>query len=175
MDQSVFFPQVTGVSLAGERLEFPASFGADRTLAVIAFWEWQQPMVDSWLGTARRLEFQQPAFEYFEMPVIEASTPDDHRFIDNGMRSAITDRRAREKTIPLYVDTAGFLRSLGLPTEDEIYAVLLGESGLILRIWAGSATPTASGQLEDLVDTAAALPFGSSLDGPIGASIYTPT
>jgi hypothetical protein len=150
MEQSAFFPPVSGSSLAGESFEFPESFGAQRTLAVLAFWDWQQPMVDTWLAYANRLEVREPGFEYFEMPVIQASNPEVHRFIDDGMRAAIPDRMARERTIPLFTDKRGFLRTLALPTDDEIYAVLVDENGLILRIWPGSMTPQASDQLEQL-------------------------
>ena len=151
MEHSIFFPQVSGSSLAGEDFELPESFGADLTLAVVAFWDWQQPMVDSWIEEATFLEIQSPGFEYFEMPVIQRSTPAVQQFIDDGMRSGIPDRTAREKTVTLYVDKREFMRSLGLPTDDEIYAVLMNASGLILRVWTGSATPHARRQLQDLV------------------------
>jgi hypothetical protein len=154
---NIFFPNVSGSSLAGEDFDFPKSFGADLTLAVVAFWDWQQPMVDSWIETAALLERQSPGFEYFEMPVIQESTPEIHRFIDDGMRSGITDRVAREKTVTLYLDKRDFMRSLGLPTDDEIYAILTGPSGLIMRMWTGSATPDARRQLEELVRTAEAV------------------
>jgi hypothetical protein len=151
MNPSAFFPKVSGTSLAGESLTFPESFGAPRTLTVLAFWDWQQPMVDTWLAYADRLEIQEPGFEYFEMPVIQRSSPEIHQFIDDGMRAGIQNRRAREKTIALFVDKREFLRTLALPTDDEIYAVLVDDKGLILRIWAGSMTPDASYQLEQLV------------------------
>ncbi len=151
MEHSIFFPQLSGSSLAGEDFEFPESFGADLTLAVVAFWDWQQPMVDSWIEAATLLERQSPGFEYFEMPVIQRSTPAVHEFIDDGMRDGIPDRISREKTVTLYVDKRGFMRSLGLPTDDEIYAILMDKSGIVLRVWAGSATPNASEQLRDLV------------------------
>ena len=151
MEHSLFFPQVSGSSLAGEAFEFPESFGADRTLAIVAFWDWQQPMVNTWIEHAALLELQSPGFEYFEMPVIQRSTPKVHEFIDDGMRDGIPDRITREKTVTLYVDKRDFMRSLALPPDDEIYAVLMDASGLILRIWTGSAIPNAAEQLQDLV------------------------
>ena len=151
MNHSIFFPNVAASSLERERFRFPESFGADVTLAIIGFWDWQQPALDGWTDAAKRLELQSPGFEFFEMPVIQRSTDRVHRFIDKGMRDAISDRRAREKTVPVYVDKRAFMRSLGLPTDDEVYAVLVDRSGLILRVWTGSATPVARHQLEALV------------------------
>lgn len=147
---NIFFPEVAGTSLAGEDFEFPKSLGADLTLAIIAFWDWQQSAADTWVRASKRLERQAPGFEYFETPVIQRSTPNAQRFIDEGMRSAIGNRIAREKTITLYVDKPEFMRSIGLPSDDEIYAVLLDSSGLILRIWTGPATSQSRRQLEDL-------------------------
>jgi hypothetical protein len=154
---NIFFPQVSGSSLAGEHFEFPRSFGADMTLAIVAFWDWQQPMVDTWIEAASQLERQSPSFEYFEMPVLQRSMREVHQFIDNGMRVGTRDRVTREKTVTLYVEKREFLRSIGLPTDDEIYAILAGPSGLIMRIWSGSATPDTRRQLEELVWTAEAI------------------
>ena len=151
MEPSIFFPSVSGTSLAGEKFDFPESFGANLTFAVVAFWDWQQPMVETWIEQASQLELQSPGFEYFELPVIQRSTPEVHRFIDDGMRSGIPDRIAREKTVTLYADKREFMRSLALPTDDEIYALLMDKSGLVLRVWTGSAMPSSAGQLQDLV------------------------
>jgi hypothetical protein len=153
---SISFPSVSATSLAGESFDFPGSFGADYTLVLLAFWDWQQPMVDSWIEIADRLEVSEPGLEYFEMPVVQASNHETHQQIDDAMRSGIHSRRAREKTIPLYVAKRAFLRRLGLPTDDEVYALLVDRSGIILRLWTGSRTPAATAQLEELLETSAA-------------------
>ncbi|MBT8216625.1 MAG: hypothetical protein KJO17_07250, partial [Acidimicrobiia bacterium] len=131
MDHTLFFPEVSATSLAGETFDFPDSFGADLTLVLLGFRDWQRPAMKSWLRTARLLELQAPGFEYFEMPVLEEVSP--RAATDTELRDAAPDRLTREKTVPLHVDPAGFLRRLGFPTDEEMYAVLLDSHGLILR------------------------------------------
>ena len=153
MDQALFFPEVTATSLAGESFEFPDSFGADLTFVLLGFRDWQRPAMKSWVRTARMLELQAPGFEYFEMPVLEEASPAQPA--DTELSDAATDRLTREKTVPLHVDTAAFLSRFGLPTDEEMYAVVLDSHGLILRIWTGTATDRSRAQLIDLVRTAA--------------------
>ncbi|MBT8213813.1 MAG: hypothetical protein HKN74_06605 [Acidimicrobiia bacterium] len=154
MDHTLFFPEVSATSLAGESFEFPDSFGADLTLVLLGFRGWQRPAMKSWVRTARMLELQAPGFEYFEMPVIQEASPEAPQAAETEQLDAAPDRLTREKTVPLHVDTAGFLRRFGLPTDEEMYAVLLDSHGLILRIWTGTATDRSRTQLVEFVRTA---------------------
>ena len=60
------FPAVTGSNLQREKLSLPEDFQGKLNLVLVAFQQWQQREVDSWIPFARQLERSHPE-------VIEAS------------------------------------------------------------------------------------------------------
>ena len=58
-------------------------------------------------------------------------------FIDMGMRHGIPDRKARERTITLYLEKQTFLDSLLIADQKKIYAFLVDREGNVLWRSAG--------------------------------------
>lgn len=52
-------------------------------------------------------------------------------FIDTGMRRGIPDRKARERTITLYLEKKPFLDSLLITDQKKIYAFLVDRQGKV--------------------------------------------
>ena len=52
----MLFPTVSGTSLEGTRWDLPGQFRPGMNLALLGFWDWQQPMLDSWLAAAAELD-----------------------------------------------------------------------------------------------------------------------
>ena len=74
---------------------------------------------------------------YYELPTIKGMNRMVRWFINNGMRGGIPDKDQRARTITLYIDKEPFKKSLGLGSEDQIYAVLIDKSGKVIWNEAG--------------------------------------
>jgi hypothetical protein len=135
------FPTVTGSNLQRARLTLPQDFRGERILVLIAFQQWQQTQVDTWIPFARQLEAAHPKVRYYELPTIQRLNTLARTFINEGMRAGIPDPLARERTITLYLDKAAFREALQLPGEDDIYALLLDRQGRVLWRAEGAFTP----------------------------------
>ncbi len=126
------FPSVTGSNLQRKKLDLPEGFEGKLNLVLIAFQQWQQSQVDTWIPIARQLEEAHPALRYYELPTIQRLNALARTFINEGMRAGIPDPVARERTITLYVDKDAFKQALQLPREDDIYVLLLDREGRVL-------------------------------------------
>ena len=126
------FPTVSGSNLQRKKLTLPQDFEGEQNLVLIAFQQWQQIQVDTWIPFARQLEATYPAVHYYELPTIQRLNTLARTFINEGMRAGIPDLVARERTITLYLDKEAFRRALQLPGEDDIYVLLLDRQGQVL-------------------------------------------
>jgi hypothetical protein len=126
------FPNVSGSNLQRTRLTLPQDFQGERNLVLIAFQQWQQTQVDTWIPFARQLEETYPAVRYYELPTIQRLNTLARTFINEGMRAGIPDLVSRERTITLYLDKKAFREALQLPGEDDIYVLLLDRQGRVL-------------------------------------------
>lgn len=124
------FPRLEAQNLEKQHVSLPEGFAGDHNLLLIAFKREQQENVDTWLREMKRFEAI-PGFRYYELPTIGRLNPIARWFINRGMRSGITDREARERTITLYLDKASFRKALNLPNEDGVYAILVDREGRV--------------------------------------------
>jgi hypothetical protein len=131
-DGPVTFPEVEGSNLAGEDFVLPGDFKGELNLVLIAFQREQQADVDTWLPMGAELEETYEGFRYYELPTIYRANKAVQWFIDNGMRRGIKDPGARARTITLYLDKPKFRKSLGLPHEGQIYALLVNSAGEVI-------------------------------------------
>ena len=134
----MYFPQITSENLARERFDLPADFEGDYNLCLIAFQQWHQRLVDSWIPLAQQMEETYPRFRYYEFPVIRRMNPLYRGFIDQGMRGGIPDPVARHKTITLYTDKAAFRQALEIASEDDIHVRLVDRAGVVYLATAGA-------------------------------------
>jgi len=126
------FPTVTGSNLQREKLNLPQDFEGELNLVLIAFQQWQQSQVDTWLPFARQLEETHAGVRYYELPTIQRLNALARTFINEGMRAGIPDPVARERTITLYLDKRAFQEALQLPGEEDIHVLLLDRQGRVL-------------------------------------------
>jgi hypothetical protein len=129
---SLKFPDVETSNLEGRKYSLPHDFESERNLVLIAFEREQQKDVDTWLRESSRLEQFDPAMRIYELPTIARLDPFRRWFINTGMRHGIPDRKARERTLTLYLDKIAFRRSLKIETEKQIHAMLVDRSGSVL-------------------------------------------
>jgi len=135
------FPIVSGSNLQRKKLTLPQDFQGERNLVLIAFQQWHQTQVDTWIPFARQLEKTHPAVRYYELPTIQRLNTLARTFINEGMRAGIPDLVARERTITLYLDKRAFRETLQLPGEDDICVLLLDRQGRVLWRAEGAFTP----------------------------------
>ena len=156
------FPAVRGRSLLGAEVALPAGLPADRTLVVVAFQRWHQERVDRWIAravaagvppTTRGLAGPVPV-AVVELPVLSGQWRPVRRFIDGGMTAGIGDPDILARTITVYTDVHAFCRSLGIPDNADVHALVAGRDGAILArgrgdpddaAWAAVATALLGG------------------------------
>ena len=135
------FPAVTGSNLQRQKLKLPQDFQGELNLVMIAFQQWQQTQVDTWIPFARQLEETYSGVRYYELPTIQRLNALARTFVNEGMRAGIPDPVARERTITLYLDKDAFRRALQLPGEDDIHVLLVDGQGTVLWRAEGDFTP----------------------------------
>ena len=135
------FPKVTGSNLQRKKLALPQDFQGELNLVMIAFQQWQQTQVDTWIPFARQLEETYSGVRYYELPTIQRLNALARTFVNEGMRAGIPNPVARERTITLYLDKDEFRQALQLPHEDNIYVLLLDRQGQVLWRVEGAFTP----------------------------------
>jgi hypothetical protein len=135
------FPAVIGSNLQRRKLDLPQDFEGELNLVLIAFQQWQQTQVDTWIPFARQLEGTHSGLRYYELPTIQRLNVLARTFINEGMRAGLPDPIVRERTITLYLDKNAFRQALQLPHEDDIYVLLLDRQGQVLWRAEGVFTP----------------------------------
>lgn len=145
------FPDVIGSNLQRKKLNLPRDFQGELNLVLIAFQQWQQTQVDTWIPFARQLEATHSGVRYYELPTIQRFNALARTFINEGMRAGIPDPVARERTITLYLDKNAFRQALQLPREDDIYVLLLDRQGSVLWRAEGAFAPEKGESLAEVV------------------------
>lgn len=145
------FPEVSGSNLLRQKVTLPHDFEGDLNLVLIAFQQWQQTVVDTWIPFVRDLEREYPGFKYYELPTIQRLNVLARTFINEGMRAGIPDPVARERTVTLYVDKVPFRQALALGPEDDIYVLLLDGAGRVLWREEGTFTPEKGAALRQAI------------------------
>jgi hypothetical protein len=135
------FPAVTGSNLHRRKVTLPQDLQGELNLVLIAFQQWQQTQVDTWIPFVRQLEETYPGVRYYELPTIQRLNVLARTFINEGMRAGLPDPLVRERTITLYLDKDEFRQALQLPHEDHIYVLLLDRRGQVLWQAEGDFAP----------------------------------
>jgi hypothetical protein len=126
------FPRVSGSNLDRKRLDLPGDFAGEINIVLVAFQQWQQAEVDTWIPAARELEARHGGVRYYELPVIQRYNRLARVFINEGMRAGIPDPVSRARTVTLYLDKPAFRQALEMPDEEHIYVLVVDRLGKVL-------------------------------------------
>jgi hypothetical protein len=148
------FPDTEGTSLSLVDHHLPSTLSGVANLLLIAFRQWQQRDVDTWVPTARALADEYPGFRVYELPVISKLYRPVAGLIDGGMRSGIPDPDVRDMTITIYLDRKRFMKSLGIDSAGEIVPMLVKPDGRILWRTTGPMTDDGVRTLRQTVSAA---------------------
>jgi len=133
-------PTVSGKNLLGEQLNFPHDFTAHMNLVLVAFDQYQQHDIDTWVPLAKDLAATNPDFAYYEFPVPGTMGPMGRTMLDYWMRQGIPNPETRALTVTLYMNRGDFYKPLGLPDDRQVYALLIRDDGEVLWQAAGPLT-----------------------------------
>ena len=145
------FPTVKGSNLLLQQLTLPKDFQGRLNLVFIAFEQWQQMEVDSWIPLAEELEAQVSGLVYYELPTIQSRNTMYQWLLNEGMRAGIPNPKTRARTITLYLNKISFRKALGFPDEDHIYILLIDRQGKVLYQLRGPHTPEYETSLRDFL------------------------
>ena len=126
------FPEVTGSNLLRRKVTLPDDLQGELKILFIAFLQWHQAEVDSWVPNARQLEQSFPGVRFYEIPVIQKMNILSQTLLNEGMRAGIPNYTTREKTITVYLDKQAFKQALDLAHEESIWVLVLDRQGNIL-------------------------------------------
>jgi hypothetical protein len=141
------FPVVTGFNLERKELEFPRDLAGKVNLLFVPFLRNHQDDVDTWIPTARQIEYDYEGFIYYELPTLSSMSTLYRTFLNEGMRAGIPDSTSRQRTITLYLDKEQFKSALDIPSEREIYLFLVDQAGEILWRAVGGYSQEKAGDL----------------------------
>jgi hypothetical protein len=108
------FPAVSGINLNGQTIEIPRGLSGSIRVVVVAFEQRQQGDVDTWINALAPDLAAERDLALYELPVIYTGSAPFRFWVNNGMRSGITDETARNRTITVYTDREKFYAALGV-------------------------------------------------------------
>ena len=155
------FPNVQATSLTNKNYTLPADLAGDYNLVIVAFKQWHQDWVDTWVPSLQSLAYQHKNLRVYEMPTMSRFNAIYRFVIDNGMRAGIPDRAVRASTLCAYIDIDPFARAAQIPTTDSIYLFLLDRAGEVMWRGQGSFDPQQLAELAAVLDRVAPLPAKS--------------
>jgi len=148
------FPALEGHDIDGRKLIVPADLEGRYNLVLVAYERQHQRLVDSWLGSARKLERRHDHLRVYEVPLIRNMSRIRRKQLDFWMSQGISDPVARATTITIYTDVDRVNRSLHIPHAEDIRLFLIDAAGAVF--WRG-AGPYDQRQFRALEHTVEAL------------------
>jgi hypothetical protein len=132
-DSSVMgrLPDFMAQTLLRQPVAVPQGLPSDRTLALITFQRGQHAQVESWIqGLNLRND---PSITWMRMPVVnDPGTPVGRSAVENRLLKHYPADTERANLVPVFTDRASFVRSAGLGSTDQVYAVVVNREGEVL-------------------------------------------
>ena len=146
------FPEVEATSLAHKKFHLPADLECEFNLVVVAFKQWHQNLVDTWIPSLQTLAYQHPQLRVYELPTMPRFNPFVRYMIDSGMRGGIPDRSVRASTLCIYTNLDRFISAIEIPDLETIRLLLIDRSGEVLRRGQGGFDPDRLNELAAEID-----------------------
>jgi hypothetical protein len=146
------FPSLTAADLNKQEVRLPGGLSGDWNLLLIAFQREQQKDIDTWLPVLPAVVQKHPNLAYYELPVISRMNFMMRWFVNTGMRNGIPDKQQRGRTITLYLDKKPFRDTLQIPSEDNIYALLVNKAGEVVWRTEGTVSEEKLRSLENFLN-----------------------
>jgi hypothetical protein len=151
----LFFPRIEARSLSGDDFVLPRDFAGKPTLVIVTFKKDQTDQAKSWSAVVCDFERKYDRLRGYDIALIDPHARLFRGFIENGMRSAITDTAVRAIFLTALVDARGFREALGLEGTDAAVELLVRSDGAVLWHALGGRTDEAVQHLRDALDRTA--------------------
>jgi ATP10 protein len=161
--KAVVFPPILSYGLDKSKVNLPADFEGKTNLLLISFEPEQQKDVETWFPVAQAVQHTNFDFRWYRLPVSSRENFIFRWWENSSMRSDETDPETWHWIIPLYVSKEEFRRTLQIPNEHEIIALLTDKQGHVLWRASGDLTPQ---KRQSLLSAIAALAPGGSHHPP---------
>ncbi len=140
-------PPLKAADLNKRPISWPAGLPAAKTILLIAFQRGQQAQIDEWV---RGLKLKSPgAPAWFEVPMIKDPGGIARWFIDNGMRSGIPNPADRAHVVTVYGNKQALMKSMGLPNETTVHALVVDRAGRVLERVSGPYSSAGAQRIEE--------------------------
>ncbi len=124
-------PDLMARTLQQKPVSIPDGMPSDRTLALITFQRGQRARVEGWINGLNLKN--DPSISWLRMPVInDPGTPTARNDHENRFLAHYPIESERANVVPVFTDSARFVRSAGLGTTDQVYAVVVNRRGDVL-------------------------------------------
>ena len=150
------FPSVSGNDLLRNKVSLPDDLSSGLNVLIVAFQQWHQGLVNSWVPLLDNMVEKHHDFDYYELPTIRKMNWLNRSIIDNGMRAGIPSRDTRRRTITLYIDKEPFKKKLQIPDESDIHLFLVSNDGEVLWTESGAISEEKADSLTSAIEKAKA-------------------
>ncbi len=133
----MIFPEVKGSNLEKKKYKVPQDLEGRINIVTVAFQQWQQGLVDTWVPFLEELKQTYPEVYFYELPIIGRGYKGMRFMIDGGMRMGIPDKTIRSRTITLYLDKKRFMKHLKIEDDEDILTYVLNDNGEISSVIKG--------------------------------------
>jgi hypothetical protein len=147
------FPTVKGKNLEGNQVNIPADLHGRMNVMIVAFQQWHQAHVDTWVEFLSELKERYTGFDFYELPTLGSEYRLARFIIDGGMRAGIPSKATRVHTVTLYLDKRAFKKSLDIPDERSIRLYAIDREGHIYWRAIGPFDRVSSEELGELVES----------------------
>lgn len=128
-------------SLDKAKVNLPQDLEGKLNLLLISFEPEQQKDVDTWLPAAQALQHSDFNFRWYQLPVSARENFVFRWWENSSMRTDESDPETWHWIVPLYVNKNEFRRTLQIPNEHDVVALLVDKQGHVLWRSSGSMTP----------------------------------
>ena len=115
------FPNVKGSNLEKRKYTLPEDLEGKVNIVTIAFQQWHQSLVNTWVPFLEELKKNYPDVSFYELPSMSRGYKGMSFVIDGGMRAGIPDKTIRSRTITLYLDKKKFMKNLRLENDKQCF------------------------------------------------------
>jgi len=137
---SLVLPSVTAYALDRVKVTLPGDFAAPLNLLILSFQRDQQSAVDGWVPVVARINGANVKVQPWSLPISPRENILYRWWLNASLRGSLAPGQPRHFTVPLYIDKAQFLRSLQVPSEQQIVLLLTDRAGHVLWREAGPVT-----------------------------------
>jgi len=125
------FPDLSGESLAGQKIVLPQAAAGKVTLIMIALKRDSIPQLDPWLKAYDEAFGKNKGFAFYKIPMMKSAFAKQISSIINGKMKKDNPERLHDKIVTYYGPVEAYVKVLGIADEEKPYAFILDNKGVV--------------------------------------------